>query len=329
MPSVFVTRPIPGPGIDLLKESGFDVTVHPKDEIISKQDLLDGVKGKDALLSLLTDPITEDVMEAAGKQLKIIANYAVGFDNIDLAAAKKRNIIVTNTPVPEMTEAVAEFTITSMLSLARNIAAADAFTRAEKYAGWSPTLLLGSSIRGKTLGIIGAGRIGTRVAEIARFGLGMKIVYTSGHPVSEFSERLHAAYLPLEQLLQTADVVSLHVPLLPTTKHLISTEQFALMKKTALLINTSRGPVVDEKALLRALKTERIAGAALDVYEAEPSIDADPTDRLELKSFANTLLTPHIGSATIETRIAMSRLAASNIVEVLEGRTALTPAAVS
>ncbi len=329
MPRVLITRSFPGPGIDLLRQEGYDVDLFDQDTIIPRAELLSRVKGVDALLCLLTDRIDDEVMAAAGPQLKVIANYAVGFDNIDLVAAKKRGIAVTNTPVPEMSESVAEHTVALMLAVTRRIAEGDAFTRAEKYTGWSPTLMLGTDIRGKTLGIIGAGRIGTRVAEIARLGFGMSLVYTSRKPDPELSDRLQAPFLPLDQLLQRADVISIHVPLLPETRHLISTEQFSLMKKEAYLINTSRGPVVDEKALLRALRTKRIAGAALDVYEAEPSIDADPSDALELKTMPNVVLTPHIASASIQTREAMGRLAAANVVAVLSGEPPLSPAAVS
>ncbi len=329
MPRVLITRSFPGPGIDLLRQEGYDVDLFDQDTIIPRAELLARVKGVDALLCLLTDRIDDEVMAAAGPQLKVIANYAVGFDNIDLVAAKKRGIPVTNTPVPEMSESVAEHTIALMLAVTRRIAEGDAFTRAEKYTGWSPTLMLGTDVRGKTLGIIGAGRIGTRVAEIARLGFGMSLVYTSRKPDPELSDRLQAPFLPLDQLLQRADVISIHVPLLPETRHLISTEQFSLMKKEAYLINTSRGPVVDEKALLRALRTKRIAGAALDVYEAEPAIDSDPSDALELKTMSNVVLTPHIASASIQTREAMGRLAVANVVAVLSGEAPLSPAGVS
>ncbi len=327
MPRVLVTRSFPGPGLDLLREQGYEVDLYEHDQVIPKQELLKRVKGADALLCLLTDTIDEEVLKAAGKQLKIIANYAVGFDNIDLAAAKKRGIAVTNTPVPEMSESVAEHTIALMLAVARRVAEGDAFTRAQKYTGWSPTLMLGTDLRGKTLGIVGAGRIGSRVAEIARLGFGMSIIYTSRKPDPALSEHCHAPFLPLDQLLQRADVISLHVPLLPETRHLIATEQFSLMKKGAYLINTARGPIIEEKALLRALRTGRIAGAALDVYEAEPAIDADASDTLELRTMPNVVMTPHIASASIQTREAMGRLAAANVVAVLSGEAPLSPAA--
>lgn len=326
MSRIFVTRAFPGPGIASLKDHGFEVDVFDRDEIIPRKELLQRVKGVDALLSLLTDKIDTEVMDAAGPSLKIIANYAVGFDNVDLGAAKKRNIIVTNTPVSEMSESVAEFTMALLFAVARRVCEADVFTREKKYTGWSPSLFLGMDLRGKTLGVIGAGRIGTRVAEIARLGLGMSIVYTSRKPDPDLSTRLSAPFLPLDQVLERADVVTLHVPLLPETKHLISTEQFSLMKKDAILLNTSRGPIVDEKALLRALRTGRIAGAGIDVYEAEPAIDTDPSDKLELRAMPNVVMTPHIASATIQTREAMGRLAAANIVAVLTGEKPLSAA---
>ncbi len=326
MPRIFVTRQIPGPGLTMLHDHGYEVDVYEKDEIIPREELLKRVKGADAILSLLTDKIDEEVFAAAGKQLKVVGNYAVGFDNVDLVAAKKRKIVVTNTPVAEMTETVAEFTIALLLGVARRTGEADPFTRAGKYGGWSPTLFMGQDLKGKTLGIVGAGRIGSRVAEIARNGFGMNICYTSRGVNSDLSDRLKAPFLPLEQLLKTSDVISLHVPLTPETRHLISTEQLSIMKRNAILLNTSRGPVIDEKALLRALKTNRIAGAGIDVYEAEPDIDADLSDNLELRALANVLMTPHIASATVETREAMGRLAAANIVAVLSGEEALTPA---
>ncbi len=327
MPRIFVTRQIPETGLALLREHGYEVDIYEKDEIIPRKELLKRVKGADALLCLLTDTIDEQVLKATGPQLKIIANYAVGFDNIDLVAAKKAGIPVTNTPVPQMSDSVAEHTIALMFALARRLREADVFTRAEQYKGWSPTLFIGTDLRGKTLGIIGAGRIGSRVAEIARQGLGMKIVYTSRKPDASLSECCQAPFLPLDQLLEQSDVVSLHVPLTKETHHLLSTDQFSLMKKTAFVINTARGSVIDEKALLRALKTGRIAGAALDVFEAEPAIDADTSDKLALRDLPNTVLTPHIASATIDTREAMSRLAAANVVAVLSGEPPLTPAA--
>ena len=326
MARILVTRPIPDEGINLLKKAGYDVDVYEKDDVIPRDVLLERVKGVDALLSLLNDKIDEEVFAAAGSQLKIVANYAVGFDNVDLKAAVSHHIPVTNTPAPEVSETVAEHTFALMLALAHRIVEADGFARAKKYKGWGPNLLIGADVYGKTLGIVGLGRIGTAVAERAVKGFKMKCVYADMKPNAEFEKEYGAMRMPLDQLLQVADFVTLHVPLLPSTRHMISTEQFSLMKKTAYLVNTSRGPVVDEKALLRALETKRIAGAALDVFECEPEIDCDLTDKLELKKEASAILTPHTASATIEARQAMSRVAAENIIAVLTGKEPINPA---
>ncbi|MDP3985305.1 MAG: D-glycerate dehydrogenase [bacterium] len=319
MPKIFITRPIPDQGINLLKEKGYELSIYSKDEIIPRKELLKGVKGADALLSILTDKIDAEVMDAAGSQLKIIANYAVGFDNIDLAAAKERTILVANAPGPEITETVAEHTFTLMLALARRLVESDGFARAGKYNGWGPQLLLGTDVYGKKLGIVGLGRIGFAVAERAAKGFKMKILYNDVKQNAEFEKMYNAEFRALPDLLKEADFVSLHVPLLPATHHLISREQFALMKPTAFLVNTARGPVVDEKALLEALAQKKIAGAALDVFECEPSIDCDINDHWELKNFPNVILTPHTASATIEARQAMSRTAAENIIAAFEG----------
>lgn len=317
---IFITRQIPDEGIKLLKQKGYKLEIFSGDKIIPRNELLRGMKGADAILSLLTDTIDAEVMDAAGKNLKIIANYAVGFDNIDLKAAAKRKIAVTNTPAPEVSETVAEHTFALMITLAHRIIEADTYARAGKYKGWGPMILLGTDLYEKTLGIIGLGRIGMAVAERAVKGFKMRVVYSDMRKNPEFEKSYGAQYLPMEQLLQTADFVSLHVPLLPSTRHLISTAEFALMKKTAFLVNTARGPIIDEKALLRALRTGRIAGVGLDVFECEPAIDCDLTDKLELKKFPNVVLTPHTASATVEARQAMSRLAAENIIAALEGK---------
>ena len=325
-PFIYVTRRFADSGIQALKAKGYRVEVYPEDRIIPRKELLKNVKGCDALLSLLTDKIDGEVLDAAGKQLKVVANYAVGFDNVDLDAAKKRNVIITNTPSDIVNEAVAEHTFALLVALARRIPEADAFSKAKKYVGWSPTHFIGTQLTGKTMGIIGAGRIGTSAARRGVLGFGMKLVYSDMRPNTDIEKELGAKRLSMEKLLEVSDFVSLHVPLLPSTRHLISTAEFSIMKKTAYLINTARGPVVDEKALLRALKTNRIAGAALDVFECEPAVDCDVTDNLELKNFPNVILTPHIASATIEAREAMSLTAAENIIAVLSGKPALNPA---
>lgn len=320
MPRIFVTRIIPDEGIKLLESKGFEVDVYPHDEIISRRELLARVRGVDAILSILTDKIDEGVFKAAGPQLKIVANYAVGFDNIDLAAAAKRNIFVTNAPGPEIAEAVAEHTIALMLGLSRRIAESDRFTRQGKYTGWGPQMMLGSALKGKTLGIVGLGRIGYVAAEHAVMGFGMNVVYFDHKTHEDFEKQYGAKNMPLKKLLATSDFVSLHVPLTPETKYLMNRDTLSLMKKTAFLINTARGPVIEEKALLEALRDGLIGGAALDVFECEPSIDCDLRDHVALKSFENVILTPHTASATIEARQAMSRVAAENIIAALTGK---------
>lgn len=328
MKNIFVTRKIPEVGLKLLKkQKNFRVSINPNDRVLSKKELMKKVKGVDAILSLLTDKINGDILNSAGPQLKIVANYAVGFDNVDLPAAKQRNVVVTNTPGELVTEAVAEHTFALIMALAHRIAESDAFTKQGKYKGWEPMLLTGTLLLGKTLGIVGLGRIGIGVARRAVKGMGMKAVYFDQHRNQDFEKEYGAQYMPtLDALLKISDVVSLHVPLLPSTRHLISTKQFAKMKPNAFLVNTARGPVVDEKALLVALSKKKIGGAALDVFECEPAIDCDLTDHLELKKMSNVILTPHTASASKEARDQMAELAAQNIIAVLHGKQPLHPA---
>jgi lactate dehydrogenase-like 2-hydroxyacid dehydrogenase len=317
---VYVTRRIHEKGLQLLKDKGYDVAVNPEDKVLSKQELIAALLAErpDALLSLLTDKIDNEVLDAA-PQLKIVANYAVGFDNIDREAAKRRNLPVTNTPSELLSDSVAEHTFALMLALAHRIVEADAFTRAGRYKGWDPFLFLGTLLKGKTLGVIGLGRIGADVVKHSR-GIGMKAVYHDIKQNPDFEKEFDAKFVSQEELLKTADVISLHVPLMPATRHLISDKEFALMKPTVLLINTARGPIVDEKAVLNALNDKKINGFAADVFECEPSIDCDPTDHLELKAMANVIMVPHIASATVEARADMSRMAAENIIAALEGK---------
>lgn len=318
---VLLTRPIPDEGIKLLKRnSRIVLDMYEHDQPIPRRELLKRIKGKDIALSILTDKIDKTVFDAAGPQLKMVANYAVGFDNVDLAEAKLRGITVTNTPSEQISESVAEHTIALMFALAKRIVEADRFTRAGKYKAWGPQLLLGSDFYGKTVGIIGTGRIGSGVVHRLHDGFGMRILYNDVKKNSVLEKETSAKYRTLPQLLKESDFVSLHVPLLPSTRHLISTKELALMKKTAFLINTSRGPIVDEKALLKALKKGQIAGAGLDVYECEPLIDCDPHDNLELRNMPNVVLTPHTASATLETRQSMSRIAAQNILAFVSGK---------
>lgn len=313
---VFVTRTIPAAGLDLLtSRADLDVVVHPGEDAISRDALLAGVKGADAVLSILTEKIDAEVLDTAGPQLKIVSNYAVGFDNVDLAACAARGITVTNTP-GVLTDAVAEHTIALMMAIVRRIPEAERFARAGKYKAFGPLLLLGAQLKGKTLGVVGLGRIGEGVAERAAKGLGMKVLYNDIRRDERFEASVGAEFrATADDVLREADVVSIHVPLLPSTRHLINAERLAMMKKTAYLVNTSRGPVVDEAALAAALRNGVIAGAAIDVFENEPTIHAD------LLGLENAVLTPHVASATIEARAAMATLAAQAILDALDGKT--------
>ncbi|HJV33119.1 MAG TPA: D-glycerate dehydrogenase [Patescibacteria group bacterium] len=314
MPKVFVTRRISGPGLGMLKAAGFRVVVHPGTRPPTRAQLLKGAKGCDALLTLLTDHIDDAVFDAAGPQLKIVSNYTVGFDNFDLAAFKRRGVLAANTAGSSNT-AVAEHACALMFAVAKRLLEGDRLLRAGKYRGWDPDLLPGMELSGKTLGIIGLGRIGSGLAHRAHHGLGMKVLYHDVVRNEAFENAETAAFVGLDELLKRSDVVSLHVPLLPSTRHLIDAKKLRAMKKTAILINTSRGPVVDEKALVAALKAKRIAGAGIDVYEFEPRLAPG------LAKLPNAVLTPHTASSTKETRAEMSRMAAQAIIDVLAGRT--------
>ncbi|MBI4714037.1 D-glycerate dehydrogenase [Candidatus Uhrbacteria bacterium] len=321
MYSIFVTHEIPDEGIKLLKaDKRIRLEIYEENEQIPRRELLKRVKGKDIILSILTEKIDKEVFDAAGSQLKMIANYAVGFDNVDLVEAKKRNIVVTNTPSDQISESVAEHTIALMFALAKRICEADRFTRVGKYKAWGPKLLLGTDFYEKTVGIVGTGRIGSGVVHRLHDGFNMKILYNDVKRNTQLEKETGAKFRTLEQLLKESDFVSLHVPLLPSTHHLISTKEFKMMKKTAFLINTARGPIIDEKALVKALTKKEIAGAGLDVYECEPLIDCNPKDNLDLKKMDNVVLTPHTASATLETRQEMSRLAAENILMFINGK---------
>lgn len=301
---VCVLRKIPGPGIEILQNAGYEI-------VFGEENL----EGADAVLSLLTNKIDGNFMDKAGGGLKIIANYAVGFDNIDLDAAKQRNIFVTNTPGGFET-AVSEHTIALMLSVSRHLVQADLYVRAGKYTRWEPELFLGNEISGKTLGIVGLGRIGQSVAKIAKNGFGMKIDYFA-HKKAETDDS-YEYFDDLKQMLSGVDYLSLHVPLTPETKHMISSGELDVMKRSAILINTSRGPVVDEMALCKALQSGQIAGAGLDVYEDETEKISE--SEMILYGLPNVTLTPHIASATMEARSEMSRMAAENIVAALSGK---------
>ena len=310
-PKVFVSREIPKPGLDLLRKKCM-VTVSSKPRVLTKNELISGIKGKDALLCLLTDKIDQSVMKAE-KNLKVIANYAVGFDNVDVASATKMKIPVTNTP-GVLTDSVADHTCALIMSVARRIVESDKFVRAGKYKSWEPMLMLGGDFKGKTLGILGLGRIGSAVAERMYRGFGVKVLYYDIKRNPAFERNVKAKYASVRDLMKNSDYVSVHVPLLPSTRHLVGAKELKMMKKTAYLVNTSRGPVIDESALVAALKRKQIAGAALDVFENEPKT-APGLNKLD-----NAILTPHTASATVTAREAMAVIAANNVLAVLSGK---------
>lgn len=316
MKKIFVTRQIPDNGLALLRERGFAVEVWPKNRPLAKRELIKILrKGNyDGVLSLLTDTIDAEVMDAA-PSVKIFANYAIGFNNFDLAAAKERNVVLTNTPGGGA-ERVAEHAWALLLALSCRVVEGDLLVRRGKYKGWDPLLLHGTNLAGKTLGIIGTGRIGADVAHRAKNGFMMQVVYYDIVRNEKLENDLGAVfYSTVEEVLKVADVVSLHVPLSEATHHLINRERLACMKKTAYLVNTSRGPVVDEVALVAALKNGVIAGAGLDVFEYEPRLAKG------LAKLPNVVLTPHIASATAEARRDMARLAAENLIAFFGGKT--------
>ncbi len=304
----------------LRKRKNITIDVYEQDRIIPRKELLRRVRGANVIISILTDKIDAEVMDAAGPQLNFIANYAVGFNNIDLEAARERKIIVSNAPGPEIVESVAEHTIALIFALAHRIVETDTFTRAGKYKGWGPEMLLGTDVKGKTLGIIGTGAIGTGVVKRMYDGFGMKIIYNDIASNKELEKKYGAKFRTKMQLLKEADFISLHVPLLPSTHHLISTKELKAMKRTAFIVNTSRGPVIDELALVKALTRKEIGGAGLDVYECEPIIDCNPRDNYALRKLNNVILTPHTASATTEARQAMSRTVGRNILAFLDGK---------
>ena len=309
---VFVTQEIPAKGLDLLKER-YDVEVWPEENPPSKATLLTKVKSIDGLLPLLTVAIDRDVL-SAGENLQVICQMAVGYDNIDIAEATRRGIYVTNTP-GVLTETTADYAFALMMTTARRIGEADKWVREGMWKiPWGPMMFLGGDIYGKTLGIVGLGRIGMEVARRAK-GFGMNLIYFDVVRRTELEHQLEIQYMELERLLQEADFVSLHVPLTEETREMIGQEELNLMKPTAYLINTSRGPVLDEMALYHALTEGKIAGAGLDVFTEEPISPTNP-----LLTLPNVTLSPHIASASIETRSKMAEMAAMNMIAFFEGR---------
>ncbi|MFW5898530.1 MAG: 2-hydroxyacid dehydrogenase [Candidatus Saliniplasma sp.] len=306
---VLITRKLPGDAVDKLKKR-YDVEINESGKRLSKDDILEKVKGKDALLCLLTDIIDEEVIEA-GEDLKVISNYAVGYDNIDVEAATSRGIPVTNTP-GILTDATADLAWGLILATARKIAKGDKFVREDRFEGWDPTLMVGSEVHGKTLGIIGMGKIGSAVAKRS-LGFDMDILYYNRSRKMEIEKELGAEKVELDTLLKQSDIVSLHVPLTEETEDMISWQEFKMMKKTAFLINTARGEVVNEEALIEALRSEKIAGAGIDVYSDEP-YGANP----DYYTLSNVVLTPHLGSASHRARNGMAKMAVDNIIGILE-----------
>ncbi len=308
---VFVTRRIPREGLELLEEGGVAFEVFGGDRPIGREELLEGVKDKDGLLCLLTDRVDREVMEAA-PGLRVISLYAVGYDKVDLREATRRGILVTNTP-GVLTDATADLAWALLFAAARRVVEADRFFRSGKWTGWGPLQFLGADITGRTLGVVGAGRIGTNFAKKAK-GFGMKVLYVHPRRNAELEEELGARRVSLEELLRESDFVSLHVPLTEETRGMIGAAELSLMKPGAVLVNTSRGPVVDERALVAALREGRPAAAGLDVYENEPLPAPGLTD------LPNAVCLPHIGSATVGTRTRMARMAARNLLDGLEGK---------
>ena len=315
-PLVYVTRPLPDPGVAPLVDAGFVVRQHEPDRPANGDELRAGVADADALVCLLTDRVDGDLLDAA-PGLRVVANVAVGFDNIDVAACTERGVIATNTP-GVLTEATADLAWALLLAAARRVGEGERLVRSGGWEGWGPNQLVGQPVHGRTIGIVGMGAIGTAVARRAR-GFGMEVLYTARSVRPEAETETGARRVPLDELLATADVVSLHILLTPDTHHLIDAAALDRMKPTAILVNTARGPVVDEAALVEALRAGRIAAAGLDVFEREPALAEG------LAELDNAVVLPHLGSATTEARAAMVGLACANVVAVLTGGEPPTP----
>ena len=314
-PSVLVTRRLPASVLERLRET-YDVTVNPDDRSLGREGLLAALRSFDALAPTITDKLDGELLRTPGIRTRIIANFGAGYEHIDLAAAKSANLVVTNTP-DALTDATAELTLLLILMASRRAGEGERIVRAGKWTGWAPTQLLGTDVKGKTLGLVGFGRIGREVARRARAALGMRIAYFSRSRVSADEEAaVSAEYCPtLIGLLAAADVISLHCPGGEETRHLINSQTLARMKPTAVLINTARGSIIDEEALANALSQRQIAAAGLDVYEREPAV---PHALTELE---NVVLLPHLGSATLEARTAMGMQMADNLDAFFTGRT--------
>ncbi|PYM19883.1 MAG: D-glycerate dehydrogenase [Candidatus Rokuibacteriota bacterium] len=314
--SLFISNMLPDEARALIP-AHITVDYHASELPLAKGELMGRLQGKDALICHIISKIDDDVL-ARAPGLKIVANVAVGYDNIDVAAARRHGVIVTNTP-DVLTETTADFAWALLMAAARRVVEADAYARSGQWTSWKWSLLWGGDIHGKTLGVLGFGRIGRAVARRA-LGFGMRVLYHDEVRADPATERdLHATYTDRKTILREADFVSVHTPLLPATRHLIDEAALRSMKRTAILVNAARGPIVDEAALARALGEGWIAGAGLDVFEEEPKIHAG------LVSAKNVVLAPHIGSASVDTRIAMGTLAVRNCLAVLEGKPPITP----
>ncbi len=318
---IYITQQIPELAIRMLKEKGYDVVVGKNKGLISQKEIISVLKkaekkgqGFDALITLLTDKIDVSILNA-GVSLEVIANYAIGYDNIDVSQATGRGIVVTNAP-GEYVSTLAEHVVAITLAVTSRIVEADRYMRAGKYKGWDPMLFIGTDVSHKTIGLIGAGRIGTKVAHFFAQGLNSDIVYFDTKQNEEIEKKCGAKRVStIDELIAQADIISLHVPLLPTTRHMVDATFLKKMKKTAYIINTSRGAVIDEVALVHALKKKEIAGAALDVFEFEPKLAKG------LSKLDTVVLTPHIASASEHARNEMARVTAQNVIDVFEGGT--------
>ena len=313
---VFITRELPDIAFRLLKENKISFDYYKKDQSIPRKLLLEKINSCEALISLLTEKIDKEVIDKM-PGCKIIANYAVGYNNIDIDYAKKKNIIVTNTP-DVLTESTADLTLALVLACARRLSEGEKLLRTKKFKGWKPKLLLGMELKDKTFGILGAGRIGTAVARRAK-SFGTNIIYVDSNRNYKLEKETAAKKVSLNYLLENSDILSVHLPLNSQTHHFLNQERLIRLKRNSILINTTRGEIIDEKALIRLLESNRIMAVGLDVFENEPFINP------ELLNFPNVLVLPHLGSATKEARDGMAELAVKNVINVLKKKPALTP----
>jgi len=312
VPIVLVTRRVPAPVLERLAER-CRPEVWEGEGVMPRAELLDRVAGKAGMMAMLTDRVDAELLDRAGPALRVVANFAVGYDNLDLDACTDRGVLATNTP-EVVTEATADLTWALLLAAARRVAEGDRFLRTGRPWTWGPEFFLGREVHGKTLGVIGLGRIGQAVARRAA-GFGMPVLYHAGHRMAPDREAaLGVAWRELDELLAEADFVTIHASLTPATRHLIGEAELRRMKPSAVLVNTARGPIVDEAALARALREGELGAAGLDVFEREPEVHPD------LRGLDNVTLLPHLGTATIETRVAMGMTAADNLLAVFDGR---------